>query len=168
MPGASIGYVVRYASGTSIARFKSEFMAAKLPTFLHVDDNPSVLSFVGPELQDAGFSYVTASTGLEALHRLETEHPDVVVLDVMLGDSALSGLDVCKKIREDGHRMPAILDEEAVALWLDPATNDPKQVVPLLKPYPAEEMEAYRIADTVNNWRNEGPKLIEPVGSAAQ
>jgi putative SOS response-associated peptidase YedK len=65
-------------------------------------------------------------------------------------------------------RMPAILDEEAVALWLDPATTDPKQVTPLIKPYPAQEMEAYRVSDRVNNWRNEGPDLLRSIESVAE
>ncbi|MDA1278480.1 MAG: response regulator transcription factor [Chloroflexi bacterium] len=78
------------------------------PKILHVDDNPNVISFVGPELRAAGFNYVSAGSGAEALARIESERPDMVVLDVMLGDPALGGLDVCKKIREAGHKVPVI------------------------------------------------------------
>lgn len=83
-------------------------MASKVPKVLHADDNPAVVSFVGPELIAAGFEYVSAESGWDALSKLESEHPDIVVLDVMLGDTALNGLDVCKKIREAGHRVPVI------------------------------------------------------------
>jgi DNA-binding response OmpR family regulator len=75
---------------------------------LHVDDNPNVISFVGPELRSAGFNYVSASSGYEALAKMESERPDMVVLDVMLGDPAFGGLDVCRIIRETGHKVPVI------------------------------------------------------------
>ena len=83
-------------------------MSPAPPKILHVDDNPNVLSFVGPELRSAGFLYVSASSGNEALAKLETERPDMVVLDVTLGDPAFSGLDVCRKIRETGHKVPVV------------------------------------------------------------
>ncbi len=37
-------------------------------------------------------------------------------------------------------RMPVILSGEAIALWLDPDLSDPARLLPLLAPYPAEEM----------------------------
>ena len=83
-------------------------MSPTLPKILHVDDNPNVISFVGPELRSAGFTYVSAASGSEALAKMESERPDMVVLDVMLSDPALGGLDVCKKIREAGHKVPVI------------------------------------------------------------
>ncbi len=83
-------------------------MNTRRPKVLHADDNPRVLSFVGPELIAAGFEYVSVNSGTEALAKVETEHPDMVVLDVMLGDTNLNGLDVCKKIREAGHKVPVI------------------------------------------------------------
>ena len=83
-------------------------MSSTPPKVLHVDDNPNVISFVGPELRSAGFNYVSASSGNEALAKMESERPDMVVLDVMLGDPALGGLDVCRKIRETGYKVPVI------------------------------------------------------------
>ncbi len=37
-------------------------------------------------------------------------------------------------------RMPVILSGEAMALWLDPLVRNPARLLPLLAPYPAEEM----------------------------
>jgi putative SOS response-associated peptidase YedK len=48
-------------------------------------------------------------------------------------------------------------------MWLDPGDN-PQQTLHLLRPYPAEEMEAYAVSTAVNNPRNEGPQNIEPLG----
>src|SRR5574337_1202802 len=39
-------------------------------------------------------------------------------------------------------RMPVILTREAEAIWLDPAFQDPTRLLLLLRPYPAEDMEA--------------------------
>ncbi len=73
-----------------------------------VDDNPNVRSFVRPALEDAGFDCIEAADGWEALDEVESEAPDLVVLDIMLGDEDMNGLDVCKKIRERGLRVPVI------------------------------------------------------------
>lgn len=59
-------------------------------------------------------------------------------------------------------RMPVILPREAHALWLDPSVQRPEQVVPLLKPYPGEDMVAYPVGTLVNNPRNEQPGCCEP------
>jgi DNA-binding response OmpR family regulator len=75
---------------------------------LLVDDNQSVRSFVRPALEDAGFSCIEAEDGWSALDALDLEVPDLVVLDIMLGDESMNGLDVCKKIRERGLRVPVI------------------------------------------------------------
>ena len=60
------------------------------------------------------------------------------------------------------NRMPAILRPQDEEMWLDP-TADVKHLTQALKPYPAEEMEAYEVSRVVNNARNNGPQCIEPV-----
>jgi two-component system KDP operon response regulator KdpE len=75
---------------------------------LLVDDNPNVRSFVRPALESAGFDCVEAEDGWAALELLEVDAPDLVVLDIMLGDEDMNGLDVCKKIRERGLLVPVI------------------------------------------------------------
>lgn len=65
-------------------------------------------------------------------------------------------------------RMPVILAERDHAAWLDPKNDEGNAVKKLLCPYPAEEMRAYPITARVNNVRNEGPDLIEPMPEAAQ
>ncbi len=77
-------------------------------TVLLVDDNPRVRSFVRPALEDAGFNCIEAEDGWTALDVIDTQRPDLAVLDIMLGDDAMSGLDVCKAIRKKGIRIPVI------------------------------------------------------------
>lgn len=60
-------------------------------------------------------------------------------------------------------RMPVIVRQEDEALWLDPEVTDPEQLVPLLVPYDAGQMEAYPVSTLVNRPANEGEQLILPV-----
>ena len=61
--------------------------------------------------------------------------------------------------------MPAILQREDDARWLDPAQTDPLQLLPLLKPYPSELMEYYPVSRQVNSPRVDEPGNIEPLVS---
>ncbi len=60
-------------------------------------------------------------------------------------------------------RMPVILERGDFASWLDPGVRDAAAVTPLLRPYPAEEMEAYPVGLRVNNPANDDPDCIEPL-----
>jgi putative SOS response-associated peptidase YedK len=59
-------------------------------------------------------------------------------------------------------RMPVILQRRDYERWLAPA--DPSQLpVDLLRPFPAEEMKAWRVSNDVGNVRNNWPDLCEPI-----
>jgi putative SOS response-associated peptidase YedK len=60
-------------------------------------------------------------------------------------------------------RMPVILDPADEALWLDPGCVAPIKVLPCLRPFPSERMEAIPVSSLVSSPDNEGPELIEPV-----
>jgi putative SOS response-associated peptidase YedK len=51
-------------------------------------------------------------------------------------------------------------DEEA---WLNPDITEPEQLLPLLKPYPADKMEEWQVSDAARNPRNDYPELIKPL-----
>lgn len=58
-------------------------------------------------------------------------------------------------------RMPAILPRTDYDRWLAPA--EPSHLpVDLLRPYPAEEMKAWKVGKEVGNTRNNSPALLEP------
>lgn len=59
-------------------------------------------------------------------------------------------------------RMPVILAPEDEAVWLDGLEQDPRALVALLQPYPAEAMAASPASPDVGNVRNEGPELLKP------
>ena len=58
-------------------------------------------------------------------------------------------------------RMPAILPRPDYERWLAPA-RPPHLPVDLLRPYPAEEMKAWKVGKEVGNTRNNSPALLEP------
>lgn len=60
------------------------------------------------------------------------------------------------------NRMPVILKKEDEDLWLDPESKI-EDLKELLKPYPAKEMETWRVSTYVNSPKNDAPELIAPV-----
>ena len=60
-------------------------------------------------------------------------------------------------------RMPMIVEPKLWAAWLDPAVTDTDEVRRLLAPAMAGSMEAYPVSTAVNNVRNNGPSLVEPL-----
>ena len=62
------------------------------------------------------------------------------------------------------NRMPVILPPDAWDVWLDPKESDPARLLPLLKPYAADEMEAIPVGTKVNSSRFEGPECLVAVG----
>jgi len=69
------------------------------PKILVVDDEPDALEVLGFKLREAGFTPVFAADGLKALAAVRAEHPDLIVLDLMLPE--IDGLEVCKILRRD-------------------------------------------------------------------
>lgn len=66
---------------------------------LLVEDDPSIRELTERGLRGAGFDVLVAANGDDGLARFRTDHPDLVVLDVML--PGLDGLEVCRAIRAD-------------------------------------------------------------------
>jgi len=60
-------------------------------------------------------------------------------------------------------RMPVIVSEEHFAAWLDPNDRNPTQLLTLLKPYPAEQMECWPVSTRVNAPEEDDPELLTPI-----
>jgi two-component system alkaline phosphatase synthesis response regulator PhoP len=73
-------------------------------TILVVDDEPHIVEVVQDYLKQAGFRVLTARDGQTALTLARHEHPDLVVLDLML-PGGLDGLDVCRARTEETDRL---------------------------------------------------------------
>jgi twitching motility two-component system response regulator PilH len=66
-------------------------------TILVVDDSPTELRLVAGRLRDCGYRIVTAADGEEALELAAREHPDLIVLDVVLPKK--NGFQVCRQLK---------------------------------------------------------------------
>ncbi|MBR5125494.1 MAG: response regulator transcription factor [Oscillospiraceae bacterium] len=73
---------------------------------LVVDDENLLVKGIRFNLQHDGYDVVTGSDGLEAVHLVQEEKPDLVVLDVMMPN--MDGMTACAKIREFSN-VPIIL-----------------------------------------------------------
>jgi DNA-binding NtrC family response regulator len=74
---------------------------------LIADDEPSNRKILVQELTHKGFAVDTAHSGVQALQRIESAPPDLVILDYMMPE--MSGLDVLKELRKKGNDTPVIL-----------------------------------------------------------
>ncbi|RCS53950.1 SOS response-associated peptidase [Bremerella cremea] len=68
-----------------------------------------------------------------------------------------------KLMSELHDRMPVILSGNDIDLWLDQKVEDSKTLLPMLDPYPDEEMETYPVSTLVNSPKNESSECIEPL-----
>lgn len=64
---------------------------------LVVDDEPNIARLIRMYLDREGFETIVAGSGSEALARMESGKPALVILDIMLPD--IDGLEVCREIR---------------------------------------------------------------------
>ena len=79
-------------------------MAKKI---LIVDDEAHIRMLYTEELAEEGYEVITAEGGLKLLERIETEKPDLVVLDIKMVD--YNGLDLLQDIRNKFYDLPVIL-----------------------------------------------------------
>ena len=76
---------------------------------LVVDDEIYIVHILEFSLTMEGYGVLTASDGQEALRLIESERPDLVVLDIMM--PRLDGYEVCRRLRQDEQfkELPVIL-----------------------------------------------------------
>src|SRR5579885_1204647 len=64
---------------------------------LIIEDEDGIIHLLNLYLKDAGFNVVVAKDGADGLALHAREHPDLVILDIML--PAIDGFEVCRRIR---------------------------------------------------------------------
>ena len=110
---------------------------------LVVDDEQSIVTLLKYNLETAGYIVEVAYDGEEALKKVVTEQPELIVLDVMLPKK--DGIEVCKTIRSDKNLVPILMltakdDEFDRVLGLELGADDymtkpfsPREVVARVK-----------------------------------
>jgi two-component system phosphate regulon response regulator PhoB len=80
-----------------------------IPRILVVDPETSSLDGVRLALEAAGVEVRTATNGREAMELLQSEPPDLLILEMTLPD--LSGIGLCRSVREDARlaRLPLVM-----------------------------------------------------------
>ena len=59
------------------------------------------------------------------------------------------------------NRMPVITPVDKYDEWLDPSINDKDILTPILKPFPSDEMEFYRVTSKMSSVKNNNPENIK-------
>src|SRR6476469_1611401 len=74
---------------------------------LVVDDDDTITDVVSGYLDRAGHTAERAADGAKALELVETDPPDLIVLDIMLPE--IDGLEVCRRVRASHPDLPVIM-----------------------------------------------------------
>jgi DNA-binding response OmpR family regulator len=74
---------------------------------LVVDDEQAVRQVLSTLLETEGFSVIEASDAKSCLHLVYEQHPDLVLLDILMPDR--DGRDVCRLLRDIDTRLPIVM-----------------------------------------------------------
>ena len=132
----------------------SQTSDARPPTkILVVEDDPNIVDLIRSNLAVRGFETIVSTDGVRVLALMETEQPDLILLDLML--PAVDGFELCKQVRERSGVGVIVVsarggDADKVAA-LNLGADDY-----LTKPFSIEELLA-RITATLRRTRPAGP-----------
>ena len=74
---------------------------------LIIEDEPDMVLGLKDNFEYEGYDVLVARDGREGLDRALADHPDLILLDIML--PKMSGLDVCRQLRSNGVDTPVIM-----------------------------------------------------------
>jgi len=115
-------------------------MATEPHRILVAEDDEQVRRSVDRALRFEGYAVTTAADGEAALDAADRDHPDAIVLDVMM--PKLDGLEVCRTLRTRGNRTPVLMLTARAAVSDRVAGLDAGADDYLVKPYALEELLA--------------------------
>ncbi|NLM88628.1 MAG: response regulator, partial [Syntrophomonadaceae bacterium] len=109
---------------------------------LVVDDEDYIVELVKFNLEKEGYQVIVANDGRSALNMVQAEHPDLILLDIMLPN--VDGLEVCRILKQSSttNSIPIIMltakgDEIDTVLGLEMGADDY-----IKKPFSPREMVA--------------------------
>jgi two-component system KDP operon response regulator KdpE len=127
---------------------------------LLVEDDPNIVDLIRSNLAVRGFDTVVSTDGVRALQLLETEQPDIVLLDLMLPE--VDGFELCRQLRERSNVGVIVVSarggERDKVTALNVGADDY-----MTKPFSIEELLA-RITATLRRTRTQAaPEPSSPV-----
>ncbi|MDD5004910.1 MAG: response regulator [Candidatus Omnitrophica bacterium] len=78
---------------------KSGLSSRNLKNILVVDDEPDVIDIVTISLKEKGFNMISANNGLEALERLKTFMPNLIIVDINM--PLMNGFELIKHLKKE-------------------------------------------------------------------
>jgi len=105
-------------------------------SILVVDDEVSLVEFVGALLEDAGYTVERAYDGRSALDIARAKHPDLIIADIMM--PVMDGLELYRQLRSSGatRHIPVIF----ITAGRVPE-QIPPDVITVRKPFDLETLE---------------------------
>ncbi|MEW9051556.1 MAG: ATP-binding protein [Neobacillus sp.] len=107
-----------------------------------VEDDISHANLLQTELQESNFHVKVFSNAESALAAVKVEHPDVIVLDIMLGENTMTGWDFIKHVKT--------IDElKRIPIFISSALDDKEKGMALganeylIKPYPPSKLSKF-------------------------
>ncbi len=78
-------------------------------TILMVEDDSFLRHLYRDKFEKEGFNFIESSNGVEGMHRIESEKPNMVILDILL--PIKSGFDILEEMNESGliNEVPVII-----------------------------------------------------------
>ena len=70
-----------------------------MPKILAVDDQVHIVKLIQVNLERHGYQVVTAYDGIEAMEKIQAEHPDLIICDVMMPRK--DGFEVLRETKTD-------------------------------------------------------------------
>jgi DNA-binding response OmpR family regulator len=133
----------------------SPALGERKPSLLVVEDDENILTLVSEHFSRVGYSVKTAKDGLEGVQAALSDHPDVIILDLML--PKMDGLTVCRELREKAPYIPILMvtakdDVVDKVIGLEMGADDY-----ITKPFSLREIEA-RIKSVLRRVRTGGSK----------
>lgn len=74
---------------------------------LAIDDNPKLIKMLRLCLERQGYEVMAAYNGSEGLRKFQDNHPDLVILDIMMPD--MDGWEICRSLREMSPNVPILI-----------------------------------------------------------
>jgi len=128
---------------------------------LIIEDEANIIQVIRLYLEQTGYSVISASDGIAGLELHAREHPDLVILDLML--PGLEGMEVCRRIRNWANTpilmLTARQGEEDRILGLESGADDY-----LIKPFSPRELVS-RVKAIL---RRSGVSMTDPDKSARE
>jgi two-component system, OmpR family, phosphate regulon response regulator PhoB len=87
---------------------------------LIVDDQIEVRELVQVTLEIGDYQILSAENGQQAIEIAKAEHPDIILLDIMMPGSDIDGIEACRRLKAD----PATADITIVMLSAKGQEND--------------------------------------------